>query len=218
MKKLYFIVAASMIISGCFRPTGGGEQHETVVIETQHGDMTIKLYNSTPLHRDNFVKLVKEKFYDDLIFHRIISGFMIQGGDPDSRGATADQRLGSGGPGYQIDAEFGSFHFKGTLAAARTGGPSNPRKRSSGSQYYIVQGKTQTDGQLDKIESSKGIKYTEEQRERYKKDGGTPFLDQEYTVFGEVISGMDVIDKIAAVKTAPGDRPLEDVKMKIRMK
>jgi len=214
LTKLFFLSLVTLFLTSC----GTGEKNMTVVIETEHGDMTAILYNSTPKHRDNFVKLANEGFYDDLLFHRIIKGFMIQGGDPNSRGAAPGARLGSGGPGYLIDAEIGSPHFKGTLAAARTGGASNPEKKSSGSQYYIVQGKLQTDAQLNQMESSKGIKYTEEQRNRYKKDGGTPMLDADYTVFGEVISGMDVIDKIAAVQTAPGDRPLEDVKMKVRMK
>lgn len=183
-------------------------------IETDFGTMKVKLYNSTPKHRDNFIKLANEGFYDDLLFHRVINGFMIQGGDPDSKDAAADARLGSGGPGYQTDAEIGALHIKGALAAARN---NNPEKKSSGSQYYIVQGRLQNDAQLDGIERSKKVKYSPEQRELYKTLGGTPQLDNEYTVFGEVVEGIETVDKIAEVKTAPGDRPVEDVKMKVRI-
>jgi cyclophilin family peptidyl-prolyl cis-trans isomerase len=183
-------------------------------IETDFGTMKVKLYNSTPKHRDNFVKLANEGFYDDLLFHRVINGFMVQGGDPDSRGAGQEVRLGGGGPGYQTDAEIGALHIKGALAAART---PNPEKKSSGSQFYIVHGNPQSDSQLDAIERQKNVKYSPEQRELYKTLGGRPDLDNEYTVFGEVVAGMEVIDKIAAVKTAPGDRPVEDVKMKVRI-
>lgn len=179
--------------------------------------MTAKLYDSTPLHRDNFVKLVGEQYYDDLLFHRVMSGFMIQGGDPDSKGAAPGVHLGTGGPGYRIPAEIGSPHFKGTLAAARTGGPTNPDKESSGSQFYIVQGTPQTQQMLESIGKQKGIAYSAAHIEKYVRLGGTPMLDMEYTVFGELISGHEVIDKIAAVQTNPQDRPNNDVKMKIRM-
>lgn len=194
----------------------GGEKVNYVSIETEYGTMKAELYNSTPLHRDNFIKLVKESFYDDLLFHRVIQGFMIQGGDPQSRNAPAGQSLGSGGPGYLIDAEIGAPHFKGTLAAARTGA-GNPEKRSSGSQFYVVHGSVQTDASLNNLEAQKGIKYNESQRQKYKTIGGTPMLDQDYTVFGELVEGLDVIDKIAAVQKNSGDRPLQDVKMKIRL-
>lgn len=185
-----------------------------VEIETDFGKMKVMLYNSTPKHRDNFIKLTKEGFYDDLLFHRVIGSFMIQGGDPNSRDAVAKVRLGSGGPGYQIDHEIGAVHFKGALSAART---NNPKKRSSGSQFYLVQGKNVTDKELDGLERQKKIKYTPEQRKRYKETGGTPFLDAEYTVYGEIVEGLDVLDKIAAVKTNRRDRPIENVKMKIRI-
>ncbi len=192
----------------------------TVELQTEYGNMTILLYDSTPQHRDNFLKLVAENYYDDLLFHRVIQGFMIQGGDPDSRNARPGRQLGMGGPGYTIPAEFDdeNIHLKGALSAARTGGPSNPQKRSSGSQFYIVQGDIQNDAQLDGMEMRTGYKYPEKQREAYKEVGGTPFLDRDYTVFGIVTEGLDIIDKIAAVKTQPGDRPLEDVKMKIVFK
>jgi len=178
--------------------------------------MKITLLESTPKHTENFKKLVSEGFYNDLLFHRVIKGFMIQGGDPDSKGATAQQPLGSGGPGYTIPAEIGTPHFKGMLSAARLGGPSNPEKESSGSQFFIVQGGPVSDEELTAIEQNKGIKYTPAQREKYLKVGGSPMLDADYTVFGEVIEGLDVIDKIANVETDPRDRPVKDVKMTIK--
>lgn len=188
-----------------------------VRIETEFGDMVVWLYDATPKHRDNFLKLAEQGFYDSLLFHRVIEGFMIQGGDPNSKNATADQQLGSGGPGYTVEAEFvdSLIHVKGALSAARLGDQVNPQKASSGSQFYIVQGREVNDRDLDMVEARTGFKYAPEQRQRYLKEGGTPFLDRGYTVFGEVIEGLEVIDKIAAVQTAPGDRPLRDVSMKI---
>jgi peptidyl-prolyl cis-trans isomerase B (cyclophilin B) len=190
-----------------------------VEIETDFGKMTVQLYNSTPQHRDNFIKLVEDGFYDGLLFHRVIEGFMIQGGDPNSKNAKANSRLGSGGPGYTIPAEFvdSLIHVKGALSAARQGDQVNPEKRSSGSQFYIVQGRTMTEEELGILGGRKGIRYTKDQREAYTTLGGTPFLDRDYTVFGRVIDGLDVIDKIAAVETQPGDRPKKDVKMKMRV-
>lgn len=187
-----------------------------VEIETQFGTMTAELFNATPKHRDNFIKLAEEGYYNDLLFHRVISGFMIQGGDPDSRNAPAGKALGMGGPSYQIPAEIvdSLCHLKGALAAART---SNPEKKSSGSQFYIVQGGPVNEQTLNQIETMRRFHYTPEQRARYVIDGGTPNLDHEYTVFGQVIKGLEVIDKIAAVDKAQGDRPLKDVKMKIRV-
>ena len=203
----------ALLTAGC--NTGDGKTY--VVIETDFGIMKAELYDSTPKHRDNFVKLAKEGFYDGTLFHRIISGFMIQGGDPKSIGAPAGQSLGSGGPGYTLEAEIGAPHFKGTLAAARTGGPSNPDKRSSGSQFYIVHGKKATDGQLDSQQQRFGFTYNEAQRKKYKEVGGTPMLDMDYTVFGELVSGFEVLDKIAAVQKDRGDRPLKDVKMTVKV-
>ncbi len=190
-----------------------------VEVETDFGNMTLLLYNSTPQHRDNFIKLVEEGFYDGLIFHRVIEGFMIQGGDPQSKNAKPNQRLGSGGPGYTIPAEFvdSLVHIKGALAAARQGDQVNPEKRSSGSQFYIVQGRPITEKDLGAIGSRKGIRYQKDQREAYTNYGGTPFLDGDYTVFGKVVKGLEVIDKIAATPTQPGDRPTKDVKMKMRV-
>jgi cyclophilin family peptidyl-prolyl cis-trans isomerase len=188
-------------------------------IQTDFGNMIVLLDDAAPQHRDNFLKLADEGFYDSLLFHRVIEGFMIQGGDPISKEAAPNQPLGSGGPGYTLPAEFVDTlaHIKGTIAAARRGGPSNPQKRSSGSQFYIVQGRPVTDAQLNQMEAEKGIRYSRKIREAYKELGGTPVLDQEYTVFGRVIEGLEVIDKIAAQRTARGDRPLEDVIMKIRV-
>jgi peptidyl-prolyl cis-trans isomerase B (cyclophilin B) len=188
-----------------------------IEIQTRLGNMTLKLSDETPQHRDNFIKLVEEGYYDGLLFHRVINGFMIQGGDPNSRNATSGQQLGAGGPGYQIPAEFKSdlVHVKGAIAAARTGDQVNPEKQSSGSQFYIVHGKEMTDQELTMVENRKGIRYTPEQREAYIAEGGTPFLDGEYTVFGHIVDGLEVIDAIAAVMTDRGDRPKDDVQMKL---
>jgi peptidyl-prolyl cis-trans isomerase B (cyclophilin B) len=190
-----------------------------VLISTEYGDMVVILYNETPLHRDNFLKLAKEGFYDGTIFHRVIRNFMIQGGDPETRNAVAGAQYGNGGPPYTIPAEFNKkyFHKKGALAAARTGDNMNPKKESSGSQFYIVQGQVLTFEQLTSIETRNRIKFSPEQKQAYTTVGGTPFLDQSYTVFGEVVSGLEVIDKIAAVRTLPGDRPEKDVKMTVTL-
>jgi peptidyl-prolyl cis-trans isomerase B (cyclophilin B) len=188
--------------------------HDCLVeMETNLGTMTILLYDKTPQHRDNFIKLAETGYYDGLIFHRVINGFMIQGGDPNSRNAVKGARLGTGGPGYQVPAEFDKtlFHVKGALAAARTGGPTNPEKKSSGSQFYIVQGKPMSEEQLKIYEAQKDIKYDEESKKILTTQGGTPFLDQEYTVYGRVVKGLDIIDKIAAVETNASDRPNNDV-------
>jgi peptidyl-prolyl cis-trans isomerase B (cyclophilin B) len=190
-----------------------------VEIETEFGTMTVQLSNATPQHRDNFIKLAEEGYFDDMLFHRVIEDFMIQGGDPDSKKAKPNQPLGMGGPGYTIPAEFvdSLVHIKGALSAARQGDQVNPEKRSSGSQFYIVQGKPLSKEELDMMEARKGIRYTKEQRDAYMNVGGTPFLDRDYTVFGHIIKGLDVIDRIAAVETDPRDRPVKDVKMKVRV-
>ncbi len=189
-----------------------------VRIITDHGNMTVKLYNETPQHRDNFLKLAKEGFYDSLLFHRVIRNFMIQGGDPDSKNARQGQPLGQGGPGYTIPAEIvpGLIHKKGALAAARLGDAMNPTKASSGSQFYLVQGRAYSEQEINMFEQQ-GHRFTPEQRAAYTTVGGTPHLDNEYTVFGEVIEGLEVIDAIAAVQTAPGDRPVKDVRMKMEV-
>jgi peptidyl-prolyl cis-trans isomerase B (cyclophilin B) len=186
-----------------------------VLLQTTMGDIVIRLSDSTPLHRNNFLKLVKRHYYDSVLFHRVIKNFMIQGGDPNSKHAKPGEPLGNGGPDYRIPAEFriSLFHKKGVIAAARD---NNPEKASSGSQFYIVQGKIFTDAGLDSVETYRlnGRKIPAEQREVYKTIGGAPHLDQGYTVFGEVVKGLDVVDKIASVPTSKGedrDRPLEDV-------
>ncbi len=191
------------------------ESEQEVLIETAMGNMTIKLFNSTPQHRDNFIKLAEEGFYDGLLFHRVMSGFMIQGGDPDSRDAPPQQMLGQGGPGYTLPAEIGAYHFKGALSSARLPDQMNPEKESSGSQFFIVQGYQVAEEELDQWSSRKGLSYSAEDKERYMTEGGYPFLDGDYTVFGQVVEGMDVIDKIAGVATGQADRPVEDVEMKI---
>ncbi len=194
------------------------DRKRDVLLQTSMGDIIIRLSDSTPLHRDNFLKLVKQGFYDSVLFHRVINNFMIQTGDPESKHASAGQPLGNGGPGYTVPAEFRAtlFHKKGVIAAARQSDDVNPMKESSGSQFYITQGKIFTDAGLDSLETFrlKGRKIPPDQREIYKTIGGTPHLDQNYTVFGEVIKGLDIIDKIAAVPTSKGvdrDRPLENI-------
>ena len=194
------------------------DRKKDVLLQTNMGDIAIRLSDSTPLHRDNFLKLVKEGFYDSVIFHRVIKNFMIQSGDPNSKNAPAGQPLGNGSPGYTIPAEFRTtlFHKKGMIAAARQGDDVNPMKESSGSQFYITQGKVFTDAGLDSVETFRlnGRKIPPGQREVYKTIGGTPHLDQNYTVFGEVVKGLDVVDKIATVPTSRAqdrDRPLENV-------
>jgi len=188
---------------------------ETIVeITTDFGVMTARLYNNTPLHRDNFIKLIKQGFYDSLLFHRVINGFMIQGGDPASKLADSTAMLGAGEtPGVpMVSAEFRSnlIHKKGALAAARD---NNPEKKSSNCQFYIVQGKKADTAQLN----SSNVPYSNDQKEIYQRIGGTPFLDQNYTVFGEVFIGMDVIDKIAATPVYETDRPIKNVRMKIKI-
>ena len=255
-----------------FFMTVQAEDKETMVlISTEYGNMKVKLYNETPQHRDNFIKLAKNGFYDGLLFHRVIKGFMIQGGDPESKNAPASKQLGAGDVGYTIPAEFvypKYYHKKGALAAARQGDQVNPEKRSSGCQFYIVQGEVLNDSKLNQMENmsinkekearfyeivnkrseevkklrvardQEGLqklqseilaqvekefagksasKMPDQMRNDYKTIGGTPFLDNQYTVFGEVVEGLEVIDVIAAVKTALGDRPLKDIKMKVEV-
>lgn len=195
------------------KPLGG--DHARVLINTNMGDIIVHLYNETPLHKENFLKLVKQGFYDSLLFHRIIPEFMIQGGDPLSKHAAPGAMLGMGGDDMaRIPAEFNEnlIHKKGALAAARD---NNPEKASSACQFYLVQGKKLTDKELDMMEKRSGIKYTNEQRKIYKEFGGTPFLDMNYTVFGEVEKGLEVIDKINEAQRDGNNRPLEDIRMKI---
>ena len=221
-KKISFLLFFLFISFFSFAQRTGnqnkaGDKVYYVKIETSYGDMVVKLYNETPLHRDNFLKLVKEGTYDGLLFHRVINQFMIQGGDPKSRTAQPGQMLGDGELGYTVPAEFvpGLFHKKGALAAARQGDEVNPQKASSSCQFYIVQGTVWTADRLKMVEQRMGKSFTAQEAEVYATLGGTPFLDGDYTVFGEVVEGMDVIDKIAAVPCGPMDRPVEDVKMKM---
>ncbi|HPG74199.1 MAG TPA: peptidylprolyl isomerase [Bacteroidales bacterium] len=205
-----------MMLPVFFIVTGSAMAQTTkVLIQTSKGDITVVLYDDTPKHRDNFIKLVEEAYYNDVLFHRVISQFMVQAGDPDSKNANPGQMLGNGGPGYTIEAEFNDkyFHKKGALAAARTGDNINPEKRSSGSQFYIVQGQVLTDMQLDAYEKRMGTSFSKQQRDAYCTVGGAPHLDGAYTVFGEVTEGLHVIDKIAGVVTDKQNRPLEDVRI-----
>jgi len=219
MKKALLLVSGIMLaITMLAQPdsvvTKKDRKKRDVLLQTSMGDIVIRLSDSTPLHRDNFLKLVKTHYYDSVLFHRVIQNFMIQGGDPDSKTAPAGKPLGNGGPAYRVPAEFRPtlFHKKGVIAAARD---NNPEKASSGSQFYLTQGKKFTDAGLDSVETYRlKRKIPIEQREVYKTLGGVPHLDQNYTVFGEVIKGIEVIDKIAAVSTSKGadrDRPIENV-------
>lgn len=267
MKKILLIsFVFSVFFLSCTMDKKEQKEDQLYKIETIYGDMIFKLYDATPLHKANFEKLIDQGYFDGLLFHRVIDSFMIQGGDPDSRNAEPGEMLGNGGPGYTIPAEFVDtiFHKKGVIAAAREGDNVNPEMRSSGSQFYIVQGKVFSDEDIEKVEDrinasrlNKLItQYIEEAKEEafntggivdyqvivpaarekaekefkkqgyykipdfkrkvYQTIGGTPHLDNAYTVFGEVIEGLEVIDKIAAVETDENDRPVKDVKMKIK--
>lgn len=192
-------------------------QKVKAVITTTYGDIELFLYDNTPKHRDNFIKLAKDHFYDSTLFHRVIPSFMIQGGDPGSKNAPAGKMLGDGDVGYRVPAEINdsSFHKRGALAAARD---NNPEKSSSGCQFYIVVGKKYTDAELDKITQRTGRKFTTSQREAYKTIGGTPQLDGNYTVYGEVTKGMDIVDKIVAQPRNSMDRPDADqLILKVRL-
>ncbi|MGM9476591.1 peptidylprolyl isomerase [Pedobacter sp. GSP4] len=214
MKKLLlFLCTFSMLSAFAAKP-----KNQYVRIKTEFGECIVKLYNETPLHRDNFLKLTKAGYYNGVLFHRVIKDFMIQGGDPDSKNAKPDSLLGEGGPKYTIAAEFRDslFHKKGVLAAAREGDDVNPAKASSGSQFYLVQGKVFTDQQLNSVEEKRlKFKIPEWQREVYKTIGGTPHLDRNYTVYGEIVVGLDMVDKIAVLTTDKNNRPKQDVKMEV---
>ncbi len=269
-KQLLFLTISVLgLLSSCAQKTDKNDY--LVTIKTSHGDLVAILYDETPKHKANFVKLAKEKYFDSLLFHRVMQGFMIQGGDPDSKKAQAGQPLGVGGPGYTIEAEFNSnfLHEKGTLAAARTPDGQNPTKASSGSQFYVVQGTVIPESAIEnlkidqmklntafrqvmmnpsnkplvdslnliylsgdmnayqnkifslvpRIEKETGMKVTREisseKIKAYTTVGGAPHLDGEYTIFGKVIKGLEIIDKIAAVTTASGNRPIEDIRMTV---
>lgn len=220
----YFLFLSIIAFAACNPKLGNGlrknDLKKDVELTTTKGTIVLRLSDSTPQHRDNFLKLVKQKYYDSIIFHRVIEKFMIQAGDPDSKQAKADQRLGNGGPSYTVPAEFvpSLFHKKGVLAAARQGDAQNPTKASSGSQFYIVQGRVFSDAGLDSVETFRlgGRKLPASHREVYKTLGGSPHLDQNYTIFGEVVSGLSVVDSIAATPTsgnAAGNRPLSDIRI-----
>lgn len=223
MKKVFILLSSLLIATLCVSQKDSTvkkkDRRRDVLIQTTMGDIVVRLSDSTPLHRDNFLKLFKVGYYDSLLFHRVIKDFMVQAGDPNSKRAAPGQPLGNGGPGYTVPAEIRVtlFHKKGVIAAARTGDNVNPTKASSGSQFYIVKGKTFTDPGLDSLETMRlNRKIPVAQREVYKTIGGTPHLDQAYTVYGEVVSGLDVVDKIAAVPTSSAqdrDRPLQDVRI-----
>ena len=220
MKKLSFLVffLAATLIGWAQKPANqqvSSEGKTVVVMETTMGKIVLRLYDETPLHRDNFIKLVENHTYDGLLFHRVIRNFMIQGGDPKSRDAKPGQPLGDGTLGYTIPAEFrpNLYHKKGALCAARQGDNVNPKKESSASQFYIVQGNRWDEKQLDMMGERMGKKFSPEQRKAYTTVGGTPHLDGDYTVFGEVIEGMEIIDKISEVKCDRMDRPFEDVRI-----
>ncbi len=194
------------------------EKETHAVIETDMGNIEIKLYNNTPKHRDNFIELAKNGKFDGTLFHRVIRDFMIQGGDPTSINAPAGTLLGQGGADRLIPAEIGAPHVRGALAAARMSDGVNPLKQSNSMQFYLVQGQKLTDDNLNMIEMQTKVKFHPALRKRYLEQGGTPQLDGQYTVFGEIVSGLDVLDKIAAVPCDPNSRPLNDVKMKIHLK
>ena len=230
MKNIAKLIITAFILLGmssCGILNIGKQKEQKMKIETTEGDITLKLYDETPLHRDNFIKLVKSKFYDGVLFHRAIDEFMIQGGDPNSKNAKPDTMLGDGDVGHTIPAEFRTpqrYHKRGVLAAAREGDDTNPEKASSGCQFYIVVGKQFTDDELDMMEESKiekhghandsTYKYSDQARADYTTIGGTPHLDGNYTVFGEVLTGMEVVDKIAKARTNRSDRPREDIRIK----
>ena len=222
MNQVFKILMLSLFIS----TTAAAQQNiklkkrdrkRDVELTTTKGVVVLRLYNETPLHRDNFLRLVKAHYYDSVLFHRVIKNFMIQAGDPESKQAAPDVMLGNGGPNYTVPAEFVPtlFHKKGVLAAAREGDDVNPTKASSGSQFYIEEGKKFSDAGLDSLETFrlKGRKIPAAQRDVYKSIGGTPHLDQNYTVFGEVVRGLDVVDSISVVPTNSADRPIEDVRI-----
>jgi peptidylprolyl isomerase/peptidyl-prolyl cis-trans isomerase B (cyclophilin B) len=213
---------ASIIMLGCLLAMWGtnmrAQKNETLVeIITSKGKIRVKLYNDTPLHRDNFIKQVNAHQYDGLLFHRVIKQFMIQAGDINSKDAPIDKQLGDGDLDYTVPAEIvypKYFHKRGQLCAARTGDELNPEKASSATQFYIVTGKFFTGRELDRMETEKQIKLTPEQRRAYMLEGGVPHLDGAYTVFGEVVKGMKVVDKIQFSYTNEHDRPLKDIKIK----
>ncbi len=214
MKKISLLLFVCILFtSSCAKRN---DNEPVFKIETTEGTIIVKLYAKTPQHRDNFMKLVEANLYEGVLFHRVIKDFMIQAGDPDSKNAGPKVVLGSGDVGYTVPSEIvfpKYYHKKGAVAAARQGDDVNPERASSGCQFYIVKGKVFTDAELNALEQKKSIKYTEQQRADYKTVGGTPHLDNAYTVFGEVIDGIEIASNISLVKTGKYDRPLEDVRI-----
>jgi peptidyl-prolyl cis-trans isomerase B (cyclophilin B) len=215
MKKLVLTLSDLMVLTTAIAQT---QNKNKITIETEYGKIVLALYDNTPKHRDNMFKLVKEKFFDSTLFHRVIPNFVIQGGDPDSKRAQAGQALGEGDVGYRVPAEINAinFHQRGAVGMARD---NNPEKASSGCQFYIVTGKKYTEEELATISQRTGRNFTPKQKNFYKNQGGTPHLDGNYTIFGIVLEGMDVVDRIAAEARNTNDRPDKDIRMiKVRMK
>jgi cyclophilin family peptidyl-prolyl cis-trans isomerase len=220
MNKLLLLLVSVLFASAySLKPAyeiSKGDLNKDVEMVTTKGTLVIRLSDSTPLHRNNFIKLVNQHYYDGILFHRVMSQFMVQAGDPKSKTAKPGEALGQGNPGYSIPAEMRPylFHKKGALAAARTPDEINPTRESNGSQFYLVHGRVYSEEELNSVETRlNGYKIPEAHREVYKTLGGTPSLDQKYTVFGEVIKGISVIDSIAAVTTGERNRPVEDVRI-----
>ncbi len=225
-RNVIFLLGLMLAFQSCGQGSTGSDQAQEVTedlakvaLSTPYGEIIIELFNETPLHRDNFLRLAEEGVYDGTLFHRVINAFMIQGGDPDSKNAQPGMQLGTGGPEYTIPAEFveGKYHEKGAVAAARQGDQVNPQKESSGSQFYIVQGRVFSHDELDVLEQRSGRTLTNEQKRIYTTIGGTPHLDGEYTVFGRVVDGLDVVDRIAETETDRSNRPIEDIAISVRI-
>ncbi|KAA6344905.1 putative peptidyl-prolyl cis-trans isomerase [termite gut metagenome] len=218
MTKIISVLVAIILISSSILSCQSEQKKGNMLkIETNLGDITVRLYDETPQHRDNFIKLAKNGIYNGTLFHRVIKDFMIQAGDPKSKGASQNQPLGSGDVDYKLPAEIvfpQYFHKKGALAAARQGDNVNPKKESSGCQFYIVTGRVIDEKELSYMEQMLDVQFTPEQVEAYTTTGGAPHLDNGYTVFGEVTKGLDVVDKIQRVPTGNADRPIENVVIK----
>jgi cyclophilin family peptidyl-prolyl cis-trans isomerase len=222
MKKILFFTLTIIIpLSGNLNAQNKpSENLTTFLIQTDSGNIKLVLYDETKLHKENFIKLAKAGYFDDQLFHRLIKDFMIQGGDPNSKNAVKGELLGQGGPGYTIPAEINPkyFHKKGALAAARKGDDLNPAKESSGSQFYIITGSVFTKDQLDLMVSrNMHSRFSEKETEAYTTIGGSPHLDGGYTVFGEVIEGFDVLEKLMKIPVDAYDRPLTDIKFRIKI-
>ena len=220
MKNLFYLIGIVCIVSCSASKKNQVKETPDVRVKITTGDgaMVIKLYNETPRHRDNFVSLVKKHFYDSLLFHRVEKEFIIQAGDPASKYAKTGQKLGEESLNYTVPAEYGTdlFHKKGAVASAKEVN-NNSEKRSNSTQFYIVEGKTFTDGEMDRMEEKLHIKIPESHRQVYRTIGGLPFLDMNNSVFGEVVSGLDVLGKIASVPTDANERPLKNIRMKITL-